>query len=285
MTIAVVIKVHDGMVFASDSASSIMTAGAGVQPKIINVYNHANKIFNLRKGFPVAGITFGAGSIGQASISTMAKDLRRRFDGDDPDYKDWQLDPTNYTIKQVTEKAREFLFDEHYKPTFEKDDNPPTLGFWVGGFSAQSSQSELWSIEILNAKEAVVSERRTLDATGIDWSGEPEAIRRLIMGAGSKLPVVLKDMGIKDKDIPAAMAKINAELEVPLAMPPMPIQDAIDLGYFLVELTATFTRFKPGAHTVGGPIEIAAITKHEGFKWVRRKHYFATNLNPEANHD
>jgi hypothetical protein len=26
--------------------------------------------------------------------------------------------------------------------------------------------------------------------------------------------------------------------------------------------------------TVGGPIEIAAITKHEGFKWIERRHFF-----------
>ena len=28
------------------------------------------------------------------------------------------------------------------------------------------------------------------------------------------------------------------------------------------------------------PIEIAAITKHEGFKWIMRKHYFDVRLNP-----
>lgn len=60
----------------------------------------------------------------------------------------------------------------------------------------------------------------------------------------------------------------------------MPIQDAIDLVEFLVDLTIKYSQFSPGATTVGGPIEIAAITKHEGFKWVRRKHYFTSELNP-----
>jgi hypothetical protein len=31
--------------------------------------------------------------------------------------------------------------------------------------------------------------------------------------------------------------------------------------------------------TVGGPIEIAVI-KHEGFKWVQRKHFFSAEFNP-----
>ena len=43
-----------------------------------------------------------------------------------------------------------------------------------------------------------------------------------------------------------------------------------------------FARFRPGANTIGGPIEIAAVSKHEGFKWVKRKHYFDSILNPNG---
>ncbi|MET4636585.1 hypothetical protein [Kaistia defluvii] len=60
----------------------------------------------------------------------------------------------------------------------------------------------------------------------------------------------------------------------------MPIKDAVDLAEFFVDTTAGYTRFKRGAGIVGGPTESAAITKHEGFKWVRRKHYFDEALNP-----
>ncbi len=60
----------------------------------------------------------------------------------------------------------------------------------------------------------------------------------------------------------------------------MPIQDAIDLAEFLVDLTTKFIRFCDGAQTVGGPIEIATITKHEDFKWIKRKHFFPRELQP-----
>ena len=62
----------------------------------------------------------------------------------------------------------------------------------------------------------------------------------------------------------------------------IPIQDALDLAQFLVDLTAKYSRYTPGYQSVGGPIDIAAITKHEGFKWVQRKHYFGATLNPPA---
>ncbi len=40
-----------------------------------------------------------------------------------------------------------------------------------------------------------------------------------------------------------------------------------------------FTRFRAGSPTVGVPIEIAAITKHDGFRWVRHKEYYDRQLN------
>lgn len=49
MTIAISMKVNDGIVLAADSASTIMAQtpqGVGV----INIYDKANKVFNLRNG-------------------------------------------------------------------------------------------------------------------------------------------------------------------------------------------------------------------------------------------
>jgi hypothetical protein len=59
----------------------------------------------------------------------------------------------------------------------------------------------------------------------------------------------------------------------------MPIQDAIDLAIFLEQVAAQFVRFREGPDTVGGPVEVATLTKYEGFKWVHRKHYYDKNLN------
>jgi hypothetical protein len=61
----------------------------------------------------------------------------------------------------------------------------------------------------------------------------------------------------------------------------VPIQDAIDLAKYPVEVTIGFTKFsiKKQPKTVGGAIEIAAITKHEGFRWVQRQQFYKAGLN------
>ena len=65
----------------------------------------------------------------------------------------------------------------------------------------------------------------------------------------------------------------------------MPVQDAIDLADFLVDLAKGYSAFLPGANVVGGDTDIATVTKHEGFKWIRRKHYYPAHLNPrETDH-
>jgi hypothetical protein len=48
----------------------------------------------------------------------------------------------------------------------------------------------------------------------------------------------------------------------------------------MVDVTVGFVKFRPGPPTVAEPTDVAAITKHEGFRWVRRKHYYSQELNP-----
>ncbi|MCE7699793.1 MAG: hypothetical protein K8E24_013590, partial [Methanobacterium paludis] len=121
---------------------------------------------------------------------------------------------------------------------------------------------------------------RKKEEVGINCNGEPEAIQRLYAGYSSFLPLILEEAKLDGNKI-NEIQNLCFKLSAPMITPAMPIQDAIDLAQFLIETTINFSRFTPGAQTVGGPIEIAAVTKHEGFKWIKRKHYFDSSLNPK----
>lgn len=283
MTIAISLKVNDGVVLAADSATSLMGKAPDGRMGVINVYNNANKVFNLRKGLPIGALTWGSGSVGIASISTLVKDLRQRFAGHDNNYPSWVINPNDYNILSVATKLKEFIFDELYVKSFQDWPQKPFLGFAVSGYSSGQVMAEEYQIEIKNGECIGPFPMRPKGDCGVTWSGEPEAISRLILGFSSNLPNILENNFKVPKDqIGNAMPIIQQQLTVPFVMPAMPIQDAIDLAEFLVDLTIKYSRFSPGAPTVGGPIEIAAITKHEGFKWVQRKHYFNSTLNPEV---
>jgi hypothetical protein len=105
---------------------------------------------------------------------------------------------------------------------------------------------------------------------------------RLMNGTSGNLPQLLQNIfSVSPQQAVQAAQEIQRQSSIPLVLPAMPLQDAIDLAEFLVDLTVKFSRFKPGAPVVGGPIEIAAISKHEGFRWIKRKYYFDSRLNPE----
>ena len=53
-----------------------------------------------------------------------------------------------------------------------------------------------------------------------------------------------------------------------------------EVAYSLVELTSRKRRYSSEMETVGGPIDVAILTRNEGFIWVRRKRYFDVELNP-----
>ena len=286
MTIAISIKINDGLVLASDSASTFIgVTAAGPQPQALNVYNNADKLFNLQKGVPIGAVTWGTGSIGQSSISTILKDLREILTvGDEEAHPGWKLDKKTYTVEAVAQKLKEFVFDDLYTTAFKDSPHPkPDLGFIVAGYSAKAPMADEFMIEIRGGSCSGPRLVRSREEIGMTWGGNAEALNRLVVGCGVGLPQVLGNIfRLSPDQLPPVVQIIQQNLQLPLVVPAMPMQDAIELAEFLVDLTIKFSRFMPGAPTVGGPIDIAAISKHEGFRWIRRKYYFDRKLNPEG---
>ena len=60
----------------------------------------------------------------------------------------------------------------------------------------------------------------------------------------------------------------------------MPKEDLAAMAESLVNLTSFKRRISREAETVGGPIDVAVVSKGDGFIWIKRKHYFNKELNP-----
>ena len=271
--IAIALKVGDGVVLGADSASTMQAPNG-----IANVYFNAEKIFNVVKGLPVGVVIAGLGGLSGRSIASLARDLRARISGSDGA---WSLDPATYTIEEAAVLLRRFLYEEHYLPQFgvaAAASDRPAMSLLVAGYSADAPMSEVFAIEVDqsgNCPPPVEVISRAISGTA-QWRGQPEAIQRLVNGFSSGVHQRLVATGMTGAE---ASALLTSALNVPLIQTGMPLQDAIDLVHYLIDVTAGFVRFAPGAPTVAPPTDSAAITKHEGFRWVRRKHYFSADLN------
>lgn len=312
MTIAIMLKVGDGLVLGADSASTLVAD----EGDVYNVYFNAEKVFNLVRGWPIGVVTYGLGGLGGRSVASLAKDLRERLTSSDDA---WHLSETSYTMEDVANGVKRFFYDELYRKEFPQDDAgtedsatapvvqntataPPIsdeeqgaaesdapvaaapkpkfeqMGFLIGGFSANARQPEVWQVE---ARKDGKCYGPTLlggeEDSGMVWGkGQPEAVYRLLRGYSPRILWGMVKAGMTVEEARKFLEAAGAE---PLVHPAMPIQDAIDLVQYLVDVTCGFVRFTPGAPTVAPPVDLAAITRYESFRWVKRKHYYSAGLN------
>lgn len=56
-------------------------------------------------------------------------------------------------------------------------------------------------------------------------------------------------------------------------------EDLAELAVNLIYLTSLMRRITPDMESVGGPVDVAIVSKGDGFIWIKRKHYFDPALN------
>ena len=280
MTIVVTLKTYDGIVLGADSASTISVVGSDGREEEKNIFNNANKILNIYKGLPLGFLSCGLGNVGYSSVCTLAKDFREKLSGDDPK---WAIDPHSYTVLKVAELARKFFYEDVYQPHYKEKENPPVFEFFICGYSSESNLADAYSVLVEDGKCDPPKPLFKPGQFGIYPSGQPEAIYRLIRGFDwESMHQWLTDGKIPEEEASGILGSLEAWCWKDLHTASMPVQDSIDLVRFLLDLTCQYVRFRPGSPTVGGPLEIAAITKHEGFRWIQRKLYFDLSLNPKV---
>lgn len=64
------------------------------------------------------------------------------------------------------------------------------------------------------------------------------------------------------------------------AVAALPKDELASMAETLVNLTSFKRKVTLDDETVGGPIDVAVVSKGDGFVWIKRKHYFTADLNP-----
>ena len=197
MTIALSIMVNDGLVLATDSASTVIVSGDDGAPRQVStVYNNASKVFQICKDLPIGAITWGSGSIGVASISTLMKDLRAELAARSV------VRSRHDTVKGMASRLSRFL---HQRCKAAGDAYPDTdLGMLVSGYSRKASRPEQYLVNISESKaQPLHTISDGTERSMLFWQGEPEAISRLVRGYAPALPDVLtSNLGVPNEQIP-----------------------------------------------------------------------------------
>ena len=126
----------------------------------------------------------------------------------------------------------------------EAPENWLPLGFHIDGYELEDDGSPIGvTYEVYVGRENVV---RRHDTIGCTVAGEMKVVQKLW-----------------------AIGKEDPRLQFKYGF--LSLQDAVDLGGFLIETTSTFQRFANEVQTVGGEVDVALVTPFSGFQWIRRK--------------
>ena len=260
MTIAISIRVGEGLVYAADSTSSLFETVGGVS-RLAQSFHHAQKLMQLGD-YPIGIMTYGVGLLGTRNLESLVAEF-------DAGLTPFELLGEQYSVEATANGLKDFLLGKYAVaypppppalPEVQPPDERPWMGVVVDGYSS----GEFYPDEFLISFPAGTVERvRPGQQAGFG-----------VLWWGVTAPAVLEWMTAKGVEQTTAVQlyeELREQYGWNILFDGMPLQDAIDLAVYFANVTIGHSRFVVGPPVVcGGHVDVATIT-HRGFSWIRQK--------------
>lgn len=277
MSVVIVVKVSEGLVLAADSAATL--TGRVVQPdgmttdSVLQIFNNAKKLLQIGKDFPIGVLTWGQAFIGSRTIESLISEWQYNTNWQSvEDFKNAHNKGTDsfYSVEDCAKGLLKHLTEKHQEEFGKLPPNQqPGIGVVVAGYSEKGFFPEVWRF-VLPHDKTVTNQRPDVDGKpdfGASWFGVTEPIVRLHFGRDEGVIGIISE---KYKIPAAELNQLLVPLQYQIPFAQMPLQDAIDYAYYMVNVVIGRFRFVIGPEICGGKIEVAAITQRE-FTWISRK--------------
>jgi len=187
----------------------------------------------------------------------------------------------SYECECIINNKLRYVEDQHVKVGASKD----TVVAWVGPFAQREMVNRFMEGVDPKYREAVEGYVSTLLTQGY-----PNRIAQALDGKISSdlqeaVRKELVELGIKlSEDFTQRLGEYrHAQFIAPVidSVASLPKDELAAMAESLVNLTAFKRRMTSvETDTVALPIDVAVISKGDGFVWIKRKHYFEPSLNP-----
>ena len=265
MSLGIIFKGPEGITLAADSRVSLMAEFKKQnRPTTLvpTTYDNATKLLRINGQDFVGAVTYGLGVIGQKEprtahsyISEFEAELLKNGVG-------------RLSVEEFTKRLSDF-FIQQWKDKMPEDFKGPNMVFLVGGYDEEAPYGRAFEFDIPLKPEPI---EHNIGMFGIVWGGQTEFTDRLIQGFDNNLiNNVQKFLKISDKekeDLREYLKK-NSRTKIPFAF--LPLQDCVDVSIFLIRTTIAIQNWMVGIRGVGGAIDVAVITRTEGFKPIQQK--------------
>lgn len=165
--------------------------------------------------------------------------------------------------KHIYERKRGVALDHHQPAWLQAFAQTEMVDTFNAGFSFDAYSAIMVGVgdNLRNFAEEIAVK------SGGDFAAIDD-IDSLIQGTREKIGEGMIDNARKEHSLP-----LRRVLGV------LPANEMAELAETLITLQSLKEKVTKPSETVGGPVDVAIITKHEGLVWVKRKHFFHPELN------
>jgi hypothetical protein len=275
MSLGVVIKGPEGVVLAADSRVTLQAQpriGAQAQPITVN-YDNATKLLTFDKQPYVAAVTYGAAVIGNRTAHSFLPELELALptcklqDGRCAQQQD--CDCERITVEEFSKRLSDFYLHQ-WSSMMPKDYTGPPMTFVVGGFDEGAPYGSVYIIEV--PRNPTPEPRSVGTDFGVTWGGQLEIAARILHGFAPQLPqLACQTLAIPPERAGELQQKLQAALSLKIPIDVLPLQDCINLADALIGTTRLFQDLAIGVRGVGGPVDLAVVTRTFGVRHISRK--------------
>lgn len=271
MSLGIVIKGPEGLVLAAESRLTLMAENNETHEKLPVSYDNATKLLSFSGAHENYGVvTYGQAVIGLRTAASFAPEFESK------------LGEERLPVAEFAANLSSFFFGQ-WQAVMPADPKIPNMTFLVAGFDPPEPYGRVFQIEIPRSPTPVELNPGE-GAFGISWGGQRETVDRLIRGYDAALPdSVTTALGL-DSEAQEKLETALKRFQLPVPLAAMPLQDCVDLAILFIRTTIATQALTVGLRGVGGPIDVATITRGGGLTFVQRKRITGEHdrSNPET---
>lgn len=267
MSLAIVFKGAEGIVLAADSRVTLTVETQQPNGKAMllpSTFDNATKLFPVATQKFVGVVTYGAGAFGSPQQRTAHSYL--------PEFEEElnKNEEGRLSVKTFSDQLSNFYMNQWSSSMPEDYDGSP-LVFLVGGYDEGAPYGSLFQIDIPTKPEP----RQWHEgggAFGPVWGGQMELTSRLIHGFDPEVPKLVQQiLDLSDEGMEGFDDKLKEKTRIQIPYQFLPLQDCVDFSISLIQITRTLQSFYIGIRGVGGAIDVATITRTDGFTPIQQK--------------
>jgi hypothetical protein len=260
------IKGSEGIVLAADSRVTLfnrLPADPATPNQAILVpanFDNATKLLVVGGQPFVGAVTYGLGAFMTAQGPRTMYSFIPEFEEELNKQKVQRL-----SVADFAKRLSDF-FARQWTTLVNRPANPgEEINFLVAGYDDGAAYGKGFLFQIPNQPDPA-EQNAGAGQFGITWGGQSDVVFRLLYGFTAELPAFIqRSLDLSPQQLTTLREKLQAFAPaIPYQFLPLP--DCVSLAIFLIKSTIEFQTFTTTIRGVGGPVEVATVTRSGGLK-------------------